>query len=86
MKKLLIIWSLLLAMAAPAQPTSVAGFFPLKDSGRIIYNFNEGWRFYLGDATNAQAPAFDDAAWEVVCAPHTARLEPDGASGGRNYQ
>jgi beta-galactosidase len=86
MKKLLIIWSLLLAMAAQAQPTSVAGFFPLQDSGRIIYNFNEGWRFYLGDATNAQAPAFDDAAWEVVCAPHTARLEPDGASGGRNYQ
>ncbi len=76
----------MLAMAAQAQPTSVAGFFPLKDSGRIIYNFNEGWRFNLGDATNAQAPAFDDAAWEVVCAPHTARLEPDGTSGGRNYQ
>ena len=29
---------------------------------------------------------FDDSKWQVVCAPHTLRLEPSEASGGRNYQ
>ena len=69
-----------------SQPVSVAGLFPLQGSGRIVYNFNEGWRFLLGDAEGAEATAFDDAQWEVVCAPHIDRLEPSEASGGRNYQ
>ena len=69
-----------------AMPTSVAGFYPLAGSGRIVYNFNEGWRFLLGDAQGAEATAFDDSKWEVVCAPHIDRLEPSEASGGRNYQ
>lgn len=66
--------------------TSVAGFFPLNGSGRIVYNFNQGWRFHLGDAKGAEATTFNDSKWEVVCAPHTVRLEPSEASGGRNYQ
>ena len=65
---------------------SVAGFFPLQNSGRIVYNFNQGWRFHLGDANGAEANNFNDSQWEVVCAPHTSRLEPSEASGGRNYQ
>lgn len=65
---------------------SVAGFFPMQNSGRIVYNFNQGWRFHLGDAKGAESIAFDDSKWSVVCAPHTARLEPSEASGGRNYQ
>ena len=69
-----------------SQPVSVAGLFPLQGSGRIVYNFNEGWRFLLGDAEGAEATAFDDSLWEVVCAPHTDRLEPSEASGCRNYQ
>ena len=66
--------------------TSVAGLFPLAQSGRVIYNFNDGWRFCLGDAENAQSTDFDDSRWEVVCAPHAVALEPAEASGGRNYQ
>ncbi len=66
--------------------TSVAGFFPLQNSGRIVYNFNQGWRYHLGDANGAEATNFNDSKWEVVCAPHTVRLEPSEASGGRNYQ
>ena len=66
--------------------SSVAGFFPLQNSGRIVYNFNQGWHFYLGDAKGAEAQDFNDSKWEVVCAPHTSRLEPSEASGGRNYQ
>ena len=69
-----------------AQGTSVAGLYPLNDSGRIIYNFNDGWRFHLGDVKDGETVGFDDAAWEVVCAPHTVMLVPSEASGGRNYQ
>lgn len=69
-----------------ASSTSVAGLFPIANSGRVIYNFNEGWRFWLGDAEQAEAIDFDDSQWEVVCAPHTVRQEPSEVSGCRNYQ
>ena len=58
----------------------------MEGSGRVIYNFNQGWRFHLGDAPGAEAKSFDDKEWEVVCAPHTAMLVPSEASGCRNYQ
>ena len=72
--------------AAAQQQVSVAGLFPLDGSGRVLYDFNAGWRFHLGDVEGAQAADFDDAAWEVVCTPHSVQLEPSEASGGRNYQ
>ncbi len=65
---------------------SVAGLFPIANSGRVVYNFNEGWHFLLGDVKHAETIDFDDTSWEVVCAPHTARLEPFEVSGCRNYQ
>ena len=71
---------------SPAGAQSVAGLFPVEGCGRGVYNFNEGWRFLLGDAEGAESPAFNDSAWPVVCAPHTARLEPADVSGCRNYQ
>lgn len=37
--------------------------------------FNDGWRFHPGDAPGAETPAFADAGWTVVRAPHPARLE-----------
>lgn len=96
MKRLSIILSLLTfliagmsaipANASGGMTTSVAGFFPLQGSGRVVYNFNQGWRFHLGEAQGAEAAGFNDKDWEVVCAPHTVRLEPSEASGGRNYQ
>lgn len=76
----------LTTMSALAQPTSVAGFYPLPDCGRVIYNFNEGWRFHLGDVTNGASTHLDDSHWQVVCAPHSVQLEPAAASGCRNYQ
>ena len=78
----------LLAMAVSGSfaAHSVAGLFPLEGSGRVIYNFNQGWRFYRGDVQGAEALNFDDRQWEVVCAPHTAMLVPNEASGCRNYQ
>ena len=87
MKKLLFLLSLFISLTAAAADTySVAGLFPLQGSGRIVYNFNQGWRFHLGDAAGAEATAYDDSNWQVVCAPHSVRLEPSEASGGRNYQ
>lgn len=58
----------------------------MANSGRLVYNFNQGWRFFLGDAEGAEAVGFDDKAWEVVCTPHSPLLTPVEGSGGRNYQ
>ena len=33
-------------------------------------NFNDGWKFYLGDAGKAEGLSFDDAKWEGVNLPH----------------
>ena len=66
--------------------TSVAGLFPLEKSGRLVWNFNAGWRFHLGDVAGAEAKDFNDKSWEVVSTPHTVQLMPAEASGCRNYQ
>ena len=87
MLSVMTLLALLLCLQSVAAPAvSVAGLFPFENSGRIVYNFNEGWRFCLGDAKGAEALAFDDSRWPVVCAPHTVRLEASETSGGRNYQ
>ncbi len=87
MKKLFFLINFLaLSAFCMAMGTSVAGLYPLAGSGRIVYNFGQGWRFHLGDVPGAEAKDFNDKGWEVVNAPHSVRLEPAAASGGRNYQ
>ena len=66
--------------------TSVAGLFPLDNSDRLVWNFNAGWRFHLGDVKGAEMIDFNDKSWEVVSTPHTVQLMPAEASGCRNYQ
>ncbi len=66
--------------------TSVAGLFPLEDSGRLVWNFNAGWRFHLGDMAGAEKKDYNDLSWEVVSTPHSVQLMPAEASGCRNYQ
>lgn len=66
--------------------TSIAGFVPLSESGRLVYDFNPGWRFYKGDIPGAEATNFDDSTWDVVSIPHSVALIPAEGSGGRNYQ
>lgn len=54
----------------------------------------KGWKFYASQAPFAlPAPAAvggatpgEEVAWEKVSLPHSVRLEPANASGGRNYQ
>ena len=87
MKKSVLLLLLMLPACLAAQAaTSVAGLFPLQGSGRVVYNFNQGWRFHRGDVVGAESNGFDDKAWEVVCAPHTAMLTASEGSGCRNYQ
>ena len=85
-RTLTVVALILCHLSSFAFSTSVAGFYPLAGSGRAVYNFNDGWRFILGDPEGAEATRFDDSQWEMVCAPHSVRLEPADASGCRNYQ
>lgn len=87
----LTLWSwvllfLLFSSHAKTIPVSVAGFFQLPNSGRQVYNFNTGWRFFLGDVPDAETMSFNDSGWEVVAIPHSVTLMPAEGSGNRNYQ
>ncbi len=42
---------------------------------RQVSLFNGGWRFHLGDAPGADAPAFDDGGWRPVALPHDWSIE-----------
>ena len=87
MRKIAFLLSLLLSTMLQAQlKTSIAGFYPLEDSGRMVYNFNPGWRFFKGEQANAERTDFNDSSWEIVSTPHTVALMPAEASGNRNYQ
>lgn len=82
---LLVLFCCVMAKGADVY-TSVAGFGQLDGSGRLVWNFNPGWRFCLGDVKGAETIGFDDSQWQVVATPHCVKLEPAEASGCRNYQ
>lgn len=42
----------------------------VSDSSVRTQNFNENWKFYLGDASGAEGEQFDDSAWKNVDLPH----------------
>ena len=87
MRRLISLLPLFLLTLLPLKAqTSVAGLFPLENSGRLVWNFNAGWRFRLGDVAQAAQKDFDDQSWEVISTPHTVQLMPAEASGCRNYQ
>jgi beta-galactosidase len=83
----LLILSLLLHAKIPAEHEfSTAGFYKIENGEREVYNFNVGWRFFKGVASNAEKPEFEDSRWEVVNTPHGLEYLPDEASGCINYQ
>ncbi|NNV57897.1 beta-galactosidase GalB [Limnovirga soli] len=52
-------------------------------------NFNNNWKFYLGEDKDAQGTAFNDAAWRTLNLPHDWSIElpfdkssPTGTGGG----
>src|SRR5207244_3405660 len=42
----------------------------LLTSPRARYNFNSGWRVFVGDPANAETVAFDDSQWKTVTTPY----------------
>jgi beta-galactosidase len=48
-------------------PSTQQGSLP---AGRRVVNFNRNWRFAQGELPGAEAPGFDDSAWQPVRLPH----------------
>lgn len=48
-----------------------------RSEGRTQVSFNQGWRFYLGDAPGAEQPEFIDTAWRSLDLPHDWSIEGD---------
>ncbi|MBB6143181.1 beta-galactosidase [Silvibacterium bohemicum] len=78
---------------AQANSASPAGHWPLSPETRIVQSFDRDWRFTRIDSaaksiasTAKDMSPLNDASWEQVNLPHSVRLEPLNASGGRNYQ
>jgi hypothetical protein len=38
---------------------------------RTVYNFNPGWKVFVGDSAGAETVDFDDAAWKPFTLPYT---------------
>ena len=84
---LLLLLSWILPVQASYQPTySVAGFYPLNNTGREVYSMNPAWRFYKGSAPESYKADFDDSSWKVVSLPNGIEYLPLEASGCVNYQ
>jgi beta-galactosidase len=56
--------------AGNAGTAGTAGSAPAENTPRSDTALNDGWKFKLGDAAQAETTAFDDAAWEGVTLPH----------------
>ncbi|WP_443939362.1 glycoside hydrolase family 2 protein [Pedobacter sp. MW01-1-1] len=42
----------------------------LAQNPRQTYNFNPGWKLFIGDASGAEAPNFNDSQWKNITLPH----------------
>jgi beta-galactosidase len=62
-----------LAILATLSPLALSGAGAL--TGERRQSFNEGWRFWKGDAPGAEAASFRDADWRVVRLPHDWAIE-----------
>jgi beta-galactosidase len=58
-------------------------------AGRVVASFDDGWRFFKGDAPGADVAGFDDSKWRMVDVPHDWSIEgpfaatnPTGGAGG----
>lgn len=83
---LLAVLCTLVSPGLQAQVYSTAGFYAVDGSPRAVQSFNPGWRFYQGDAADAQTPGFDDSQWEAANLPHGLEILGENLSGNRNYQ
>ena len=62
--------------AGAASPASAAGTDPFAAAWPARErSFDEGWRFFRGDAGGAEVPSFDDGSWRVLDLPHDWSIE-----------
>ncbi len=50
--------------------STVAVAYDLPRSRRVKYNFNPGWKVFVGDPSGAEAIDFDDSLWKEVTTPY----------------
>ena len=72
---LVMVLSVFPAQAFAADATTIVGDPELVKLGadaaaQRVNDFNMGWKFYLGDNSNASSQNFDDSQWENVNLPH----------------
>src|ERR1039458_9323853 len=86
--------------AQAADPKRIkSSAWPRRPDARLQLSFNRDWSFIRPEDAPANferlssqvqrgsdLTVWNDAAWERVDLPHTVRLEPLDASGGRNYR
>ena len=62
--------------------SSAAASSILSSSGDRTVSFNNGWRFNLGDVSNAQNTAYDDSGWTLVSVPHDYSISQNFTTSG----
>jgi beta-galactosidase len=69
--KIIPSFAVLLALAVALPFYAADAPYAPPPAPRVTFNFNPGWKFIRGDATNADKMDFDDSKWANVSAPHT---------------
>ena len=79
-----IIFAVLFVCFSPLMARAVNGSSPRQELAA-----DAGWKFFLGDPSGAEAPAFSDESWRTVDLPHDWSIEskpdkdnPSGSGGG----
>ena len=71
---LVMVFSMFPARAMAAETTIVGGTEQVQlgadAAAQRVNDFNMGWKFYLGDNSNASNQGFDDSQWDNVNLPH----------------
>jgi beta-galactosidase len=57
-------------MALPLPAAGADAVAEVKIGAERRMSFNDGWRFFKGEAAGAEAPAFDDSKWTGLTLPH----------------
>ncbi len=84
---ILVVFLFLSGLFLQASPRfSVAGFYPLENTGREVFSMNPGWKFHKGDIAHASDKNFNDKGWQIVSLPNGMEILPVEASGSVNYQ
>jgi beta-galactosidase len=54
-------------------------------SAAQVVRFHDAWKYYNGDVSGAQDPAYNDASWATVYLPHPKSLAAVGGAASTGY-